>query len=199
TPTAAAPKVPDSLKTDGYYYYGLDNTKPLTYSVTNEGKTTDGVQTTQLKSADKDAVFAISRTGSLTDMGDEDLLVKADGVYLTRSTWGPVEPMMKSLPDKMTEGATWKTSSSMKGVDDRTTILEATWTIGKAEKLKVEAGEFDTVKVTGVGTLTVDKVPHPLNAEGWYTKPLGAVRLIVNVKDDQGKDKKSVVELKKVG
>ncbi|MBS1708364.1 MAG: hypothetical protein JSS65_06525 [Armatimonadetes bacterium] len=196
----AAPKMPDALKSDGYYYYGLDNTKPLTYTVTegNE-KPMEGVQTVQLKSADKDASFTISRTGALTSMGDEDLIVKSDGVYLVRSNWGPVEPAMLSFPAKATEGFSWKTASTMKGQDDRTMTLECTWTIGKGEKVKTEAGEFDTVKVTGEGNLSVDTEKHPLNAEGWYSKQVGAVKLIVKSKDDKGKEKSSVVELKKVG
>lgn len=199
TPTEA-PKVPDALKTDGYYYYGLDNTKPLTYSVSDGvGKPTDGVQTVQLKGVDKDANFTISRTGALTNMGDEDLVVKTDGVYLVRSMWGPVEPPMLSFPDKATEGKTWKTSSEMKGADDRTIKMECNWSIGKAEKLKVAAGEFDVIKVTGTGSLTMEGKSHPLSAEGWYSKQVGAVKLQVKSKDDAGKDKSTLVELKQVG
>jgi len=199
-PTPEAPKVPDALKTDGYYYYGLDNTQPLTYSVSDGvAKPADGVQTVQLKGVDKDANYTISRTGALTNMGDEDLVVKADGVYLVRSMWGPVEPPMLSFPDKAAEGKTWKTASEMKGADDRSIKMECNWTIGKAEKLKVEAGEFDVIKVTGNGSLTMEGKSHPLTAEGWYSKKVGAVKLSVKSKDDAGKDKATVVELKKVG
>ena len=216
TPAAApAPKVPDALKTDGYYYYGLDNTKPLTYTYTDgTSKPADGVQTVQLKGVDKDANFTISRTGALTNMGDEDLLVKSDGVYLTRSSWGPVEPAMLSFPSKATEGYSWKTSSKMKGEDDRAVTLEGTWTIGKPEKITVAAGTFDTVTMTGVGTMSVEELPndkastktppaaptkHPLLAQGWFSRELGEVKLVVKSKDAKGQDKTLVVELKKVG
>ncbi|MFX8704342.1 hypothetical protein ABTM89_19975, partial [Acinetobacter baumannii] len=66
--------------------------------------------------------------------------------------WGPVQPPMLSFPDKATEGKSWKTASEMKGADDRSIKMECSWTIGKPEKLKVEAGEFDVIKVTGTGS-----------------------------------------------
>lgn len=200
-PVPAAPKVPDNLKTEGFAYYGLNNEKPLTYAVRAEGEEpAEGVQTVELKNVEGGvANYTVSRTGGLSRMGDESLVAKPDGVYLTRSTWGQVEPPMLSFPDKATEGKSWKTGSSMKGEDNRTVVLESTWTVGKAEKIKVEAGEFDVIKVTGTGTLKLGKETHPLKAEGWYSKELGAVKMVVKSKDDKGKDKSSVVELKKVG
>lgn len=198
--TPPTPKVPDALKTDGYYYYGLDNTKPLTYSMTlNGAKPADGVQTVQLTGVDKEANFTLSRTGSLVNLGDEELVVKPDGVYLVRSMWGPVEPAMMAFPDKATEGKTWKTSNTMKGSDDRSYKMDLTYTIGKVEKVKVQAGEFDALKVTSAGTLTMDGKSYPLTAEGWYSKQVGTVKLELKSKDEGGKEKATIVELKQVG
>jgi hypothetical protein len=179
----------------------LANDKPLTYEVKEgAGEPTEGTQKIELKGVEKgQATYTITRTGGLTEMGDEDLVVKPDGVYLTRSSWGQVEPPMLSFPAQVAEGKSWTTSSKMQDKDGRTVTLDSSWTVGKSEKIKVQAGEYDVVKVTGKGTLKLDKDSYPLNAEGWYSKELGAVKMVVKSKDNTGKDKASVVELKKVG
>lgn len=210
TPKAAPTlsSVPEELKTDGFQYYGLGSTKTLTYAMKTEGSSRTGTQSVTMKEMldGTTPIMTVSRDGALLDMGKEEIAVKKDGIYMVSGSFGPVSPEMMVLPAKLDLGTTWTVKSTMKSEPSREIEMSSTFTVTAKEKVKVEAGEFEAIKVVAKGTIKqkidegggkIREVTTPLNADAWYSKEIGTVKLSATTTTKDGKPQTSVVELAK--
>jgi hypothetical protein len=121
-------------------------------------------------------------------VASEVVEVKADGIYRTKINTTPIEPPVKFLelaegkPAK--KGASWKVDSKI-----QQQAVKGTFTVKEdAEKIKVPAGDFDTVVVDGpefeiAGTKTAVKY--------WFAAGKGIVKLSYSIGGNE-----AVLELK---
>lgn len=203
----AIESVPAELKHDGYAYNGFDRSTPLTYLFARiEGdKPEEGTQTSELTSVEKgQAAFSVKRTGSLMAIGNEELLVKADGVYLVSTSLGSPEQPVKLMPSEVKPGTVWNydyelntTTGSKTGTSKMR--FKGTARAEKEEKIKVAAGEFDTIQVTETAQMDNAGVKGTVSSKSWYAKGVGVVKMKMEVKDNKGRIVTSTIELSGTG
>ncbi|MGL6097756.1 MAG: hypothetical protein ACRC7O_18395 [Fimbriiglobus sp.] len=121
-------------------------------------------------------------------VASEVVEVKADGIYRTKINTTPIEPPVKFLElangKPAAKGATWKVDSKI-----QQQAVKGTFTVKEdAEKVKVPAGDFDTVVVDGpefeiAGTKTAVKY--------WFANGKGIVKLSYSIGGNE-----AVLELK---
>jgi len=198
TPSPSAPsgpaptegQVPDTLKTDGYHYYGLGYSKPMNLEISisdQPNSTVSGTQTISLKEI-KDGVptYKIERTGPLAKLGAQEVELKPDGIYNTASTVAKVSAKDLEMPAKLTPGSTWKSHTE---VDQGTTkmVNDSVFKVGGIEKVQTKAGEHEGLVITSTGVGTVgDKKVHT-TSKSWYVKDLGGVKTVLNTTGADGK------------
>jgi DUF3108-like len=197
-----APTVPEALKYASYVYNGFDRSGPLTYlfAKIQGDQPTEGTQVTALKSVkDGIASFEVTRTGSLQRLGDEDLLVKPDGIYMERSSVGTPSAPVKVMPTDFKIGTVWDYDYVLNTPDGKKIRFKGKGRVEKEEKVKVAAGEFDTLMTTETATMDNDGVKGSVSSKSWYAKDIGAVKMKMEVKDSKGQILQSSLELAKVG
>lgn len=200
---ASTPKVEDiaaDLKTDGYTYYGLDCKKTLTYKLTqqpNLGEKT-GTQSVVYKGLhDGNPTFTIKRDGDLSILGDDEVILKPDGVYSTFAAATTIDPPMLALPAKLAVDVSWPSHETVKGMDGKDIKIDMTNKVVRKEKIKVAGGEFDCFVATTTGNLTKDQ-KIGVNGTSWYAPGYGVVKMVLNIKDKDG-DRTSTIELTSQG
>lgn len=199
--------VPDELKHDGYAYNGFAKTTPLTYLFTRlEGdKPEEGTQTSELTSVEKgQAAYSVKRTGALMAIGDEDLMVKPDGVYLVSTSLGSPEKPVMLMPAEVKPGTVWDYDYELNTTTGSKTANSKMHFKGKAkaekeEKVKVAAGEFDTLMVSETADMDNAGVKGTVSSKSWYAKGVGVVRMKMEVKDSKGRIVTSTIELSGAG
>ncbi|MBS1707827.1 MAG: hypothetical protein JSS65_03795 [Armatimonadetes bacterium] len=194
-------EVPATLKTDGYLYYGLDCKKTLTYKLVRQPNQGDqsGTQKVVYKGmVDGNPSFEIERAGDLMALGNDKLIVKADGVYSTFAAGTDINPPMLALPAKVEVGATWPSKMTSKGADDKVIKIDMTNKIERKEKIKVAGGEFDCFVATTTGELTNDK-KMTVTGTSWYASGFGVVKMVLKITDAKGSSQTDTIELTSQG
>lgn len=198
----AAATVSEDLKHDAYRYIGFDRTKPVKYlfSRVQGSKAEEGTQTCEVKSADKDsASILVSRTGSLEDLGTEEFLVKPDGIYLVSTLKGkPKEPVLQ-MPAKLPVGTVWDYTFPLTGPDGSKMTLTGKARVEASEKVKVVAGEFDTIRVSETANLDNNGAKATVSMKTWYAKDVGVVKMKMEMKNSAGNIVTSTMELSGTG
>ena len=201
---APAPKtdtedVTAEMKNDGYMYYGLGSTKKLVYDFTLNGTTEEGSQVTEyLGKQESTPTYKMSRTGSLSDMGDETLQLTEKGIMLTDTSMGKLGASVVALPAKLAVGDTWNTSQSITRVDGKELKMEVSYKVEKMGKITVPAGEFDCVTISSKGTTEMDGKKSPFSGSVSYSKGVGVVKLQIDPPSGTSTNGGAVVILKKV-
>lgn len=199
----AEPVVADSLKTDAYKYLGLENRREMTYEFTKVkgGSPESGSQKIVPKgeASETEVGFEIVRAGALTELGNEQIVAKADGVYTTSSQFGALEKPMLTLPSEVTIGKTWESSYELTGPDNKPLVFKATSKVLRQEKLKVIAGEFDTMLVTMTAQIKTGGKTANVNGKIWYAAGVGTVKLTLEGKSGDGLPIFSTIELRSQG
>ena len=190
-PTPAVVKlgnVDQKLKGDGFSYYGLGYEKPLTYSYVQDtgAKPTEGTQIVQISGTPESPVFHMIRGGSLADLGSEDLIIKADGVYAIGSKLGKFDPPTIALPNNLTVGKSWTNDQNIKKDSTAVHVLMDN-KVSKAESVTTPAGTFDTFKVHSAGRMTTPSQNVPFSSDSWYAKEVGLVKFSLTTKGQDGK------------
>lgn len=202
-PVAAAPdpsEIPESLKHGGFKYYGLDSAAAETYELDRNGVKLEGTQKAVFSGmVDGKATFTIERTEGLSDLGNETLEVREDGVYLTKSGANEVDPAVLSLPKDPKVGDSWPVAAQFTGPNGDKVSIKATQKVTKQEKLTTKAGDFDCLVVTMTGELTSGDKKSPVTGTSWYASGVGTVKLTVSSKDADGKPTSYSVTLVKRG
>ena len=198
-----AKEVDAGLKNEAFAYMALDKATEYTYSLQRmEGiKATEGTQVvTMSESGPEKAVFSITRAGAMSDLGNEDVEARKDGIYQLKMAMGELDKPMLVMPGDVKEGSSWPSEFTLDKVEgSKKVVFKVDNKAEKIEKVKVPAGEFDCLKVTTIGTMTVDGKVSNLDSSAWYAKNIGSVKLEISVKDSAGKTVKSSVALVSTG
>ncbi len=175
--------VPADLKHEAFDYYGLENLAPMEFEVVSTALTTveSGTATTTLSAVEGGvAKFITARTGTLSQMGDEEVEVRKDGVYNTKIGGHPIEPAQLVLPVDLAVGKTWTTSGKVTAQTPqglKTFDQKFSYRVVGPEKVKTKAGEFDSLKVLANGTITLDGKKNQSEVVAWYVKRMGTVKM----------------------
>lgn len=183
-------QVPAELKTEGYEYYGLSHGAPIEFEVVMPNSSTPETGTAVTKlTAVKDGVatFVTDRTGPLESLGSEELIVKPDGIYNTKIGGQPVEPVQLVMPADVSVGKVWTSKGKIKLQDGKTFTQDMKFKVVGREKVKTKAGEFDALKVTAQGEITVGDKRSQSNITAWYVKGLGTVKMAITTSSPPGK------------
>lgn len=183
--------IPDSLKHNAFKFYGLDDTSERSYTFDVNGTVQTGTQKQTFEGIDSQgaAIFRITRTGALADLGTDVIAVKPEGVFLIESRGQKIEPPLLALPANAEVGASWPTKQPMTDAQNQEVTIDATQKIAKQEKVSTPAGEFDAIVVTMDGTLRTASGTRPVKGTAWYAAGVGTVKLTLSSQDE---DKKPV-------
>ena len=203
----AVQSVPPELKHDGFEYNGFDRTAPLTYlfALVEGDKPEEGKQTSELKSVEKgQATYSVKRTGSLMAIGDEELAVRPDGVYLVSTSLGSPQSPVLLMPAVLKPGTVWDYNYELNTTTPSKTGGSKMHFKGKArvekeEKIKVAAGEFDTLMVSETAEMDNAGAKGTVSSKSWYAKGIGVVRMKMEVKDSKGAIVTRTIELSDTG
>lgn len=194
--------VPVDLKHDAYSYNGFDRVKPLTYlfAQVQGDKPTTGTQVSELKTSDKDsATFLTKRTGSLEFLGEDEVLVKSDGLYLVSTSQGKPEKPVRQMPAKLTVGTVWDYEYNLLSNAGKKMYMKGKARVEAEEKIKVTGGEFDTLRVSETANLDNDGSKAEVAMKTWYAKNLGIVKMKMELKTSTGRLITTTMELSGTG
>lgn len=200
TPTVES--ISAELKHDAFAYNGFEGNKKLTYLFSQyKGETPEaGSQISELKSASPTAAaFAVKRSGSMDKLGDEEWEIRPDGIYLISTEQGSPAKPVRLMPSVVHVGTEWNYDYVL-----TTPTGQATNFKGKAKalqevKLKVKAGEFDTMLVSDTAVMDKGGTKGTVSGKTWYAKGIGVVQMKVELKDNTGKIVSSTIELSEIG
>ncbi|MBS1723267.1 MAG: hypothetical protein JSS66_09980 [Armatimonadetes bacterium] len=196
--TATGPSIPADLKHEAYAYNGFERTKGLKYLISRiEGeKPEEGTQVSEFKGlANGAATYLVKRQGSLLFMGDEELIVKPDGVYLSSSAAGSPKQPIRVMPAKVDPGTVWDYDYELTTPANGKATFKGKARVEKIEKVKVAAGEFDGLLVVETATMEMSTGKGTVSSKTWYAKDVGVVQMKLEVKDPNGKIVKTSFEL----
>lgn len=188
-------EVAKDLMTEGGEYYLAKFDEPVKFKMTVDGKDPKvGNFIYKLKDGAKGQV-EVERDGGLAELGTDKIELRKEGVFgISNSAIEFGKPQME-LPADPTAGKTWESDIDVKLQGSPFKMATKYKVIG-TEKLKTEAGEFDTLVVEATSLLTSETVRNEIKAKSWYAKGKGMIRQEATVKQP-GKTTKQVYELTK--
>ena len=193
-------EIPDTAKTDAFKFLGLDVTKEQDYvyaSIKGQEPQAGSQQIIYLGMKDGAPNFRISRKGSLSVLGNEEVASKADGVYSLTSNLGTLKNPVMTLPAKLTVGGKWDSSYEIDAPDGQVIKFVSKSEVVRQEKVKVRAGEFDAMLVTMTATVTQGENKANVTGKSWYAAGVGTVKLTLEGKNSKGDPIYALVELAK--
>ena len=193
--------IPTQLQHDAFMYNGFNKTTQLSYLFSQyQGDTPKtGFQTSVVKSvAPSLATYSVKRSGSFDLVGDEELEVRPDGVYLVSSDQGSPSKPVRLMPATVRIGTVWDYDYILTKGDVKMSFK------GKARaekevKLKVTAGEFETLMVSETAAIDKGGTKGTVSSKTWYAKGIGVVQMKTELKDSNGKIVTSSIELSGTG
>lgn len=194
--------VPEDLKNDAYRYIGFDKTTPVKYlfSRVQGSKAEEGTQVCEVKSVDKDTVtIQVKRSGALEDLGTEEFLVKKDGIYLVSTLKGKPDAPVMQMPAKLEVGTVWDYNFPLSGEGGSKMTLSGKARVEAQEKVKVVAGEFDTIRVSETANLDNNGAKATVSMKTWYAKDIGVVKMKMEMKNQSNNIVTSTMELSSTG
>lgn len=194
-----AEDVGDDLRHEGYQYYGLGNDKVLVYDMTMNGTTEEGKQEVKYQGL-KDGVptYIISRIGSLSQLGDETLQLKPEGVLLSETTMGSLNESVIALPQDVAVGKSWSDTRQITRADGKILEMTSNYKVDKMEKLTVPAGEFECLHIISTGTIKHDGKTDKFTGDIYHAKGIGTVKLSINAGSQTEERSGTVVTLKAI-
>jgi len=199
-PEPKVSEISEDVKTDAFRYLGLDVETEQSYVFAQMPNQTpqEGTQKVVYKGVvDGAPTFTIERTGALATLGNEDVAAKPDGIYTLTSQLGKLTDPILTLPAKLDVGATWKSDYQLEGQDGKPIKFTSTSKVERQEKVKVKAGEYDTILVTMNATVTMGDQKATVNGKSWYAVGVGTVKLELSGKSGDGKPISALIELAK--
>jgi hypothetical protein len=195
------------LKHSGADFLGLKEPGTLTYKFSQmEGLPPErGEETTTLVEAGADkAVFDVTRTNALMLLGSETVEVRKDGVYIIKTSLGELKTPALSMPADVKPGAKWTSSLELTRPNGDVMTMSTSYEALREEKITVEAGEFDSLVISGKGEIKVTPKDGaasttPWTSTVWHAKGIGHIRMSQEAKNAEGKPVKQYMELVKEG
>lgn len=190
-------KLPASLRNDAFTYYGLGRSEPMLfeYAVDDKAPSEGSVTVKLIEVKDNEAKFLMERAGALAPLGNQEFVLKSDGLYSTMLAGAPIEPMSIEMPSKIEKGTSWSTSGKFKLPTEVEAKQSTELKVVGFEKVKVKAGEFQAAKVTGRGLLATAGKTTESTMTAWFAKDVGMLKLVIEAKDSEGKKAKIRIEL----
>jgi hypothetical protein len=193
----ASAEIPAALQHDAYTYNGLDCKDELVYEyIAQKGaEPLEGRQFVEgPEQKDNKALFTVKRSGSLSELGDDEVEVREDGVYLVGGSKSrPAKPSLL-MPAKLGEGTEWDTDIELADGPGKVT-LKGKNKASAVEKVKVKAGEFDAILVTQDSKLDTSGTKDDVTAKTWYAKGVGVVKMTLELRRADGTIHTSSIEL----
>ena len=200
--------VPENLKNAAYEYYGLGQTAPLTYIVKmyDALPASDGTQTVAFDGMKGDgAKFTVTRTGGLSQVGSETLLLDEKGVYTTAISFGVLEAPSLQIPADLAVGMEWESPMTItKGSQVIVNLVK--FLAVRLEETTVAAGTFECLVIEADVTSNVSGSIDPSqDGDGtseivaYYAKGIGTVKMSVEGTRPNGEKLSIYVELKSIG
>jgi hypothetical protein len=204
TSGAEAPKltlsdIPDSLKHEGFDYYGLSKDSPTSFSVTRTSQPgpEDSVLAATLESVKSDeAVFKISGTGQLSMQGDMILSLKPDGLYVLQIGENVLDSPQLELPSRLENGKSWSQAVSFKGPDDKAIEIQTHYKVAGVEKLKTALGEQSAMRLAVKMEMTDARGKSTAEGSVWLVKGIGQVKTTMKATDPSGASETMTIEVK---
>jgi hypothetical protein len=189
-------QIPAELKTEAFYYYGLNNTKPMDMEIIDSqapGQPKTGTQVAVLKEIkDGKAIFDVERTGNLMDLGSQEVTLEKGGVYVTEVAIAQIDHELE-LPSDLTPGKTWE---SVLKVDTpgRSVNLKNSFKVVGKQQVKTKVADRDAILITSTGTGTMQNQAVRIESKNWYVRDLGGVKSVINIIPTKGKTRTMTIQ-----
>ncbi len=173
--------IPENLKHEAFQYSGLGNTKAMKMKLVSSSSgapTQEGEVINSLDRIEKGvAYFKTKRTEGLASlMGEDELAVRPDGIYLVKTSSGTLEKESLQLPAKLEAGKSWSEKQNITATTGQKITVDGANSVGKAEKIKVAGETYDAIPVISSGKMTLDGRKSEVTIKSWYVKDLGVVK-----------------------
>lgn len=176
--------LPEELRHEAALWHGLDQIRPKTYwfSMENGGREGMGSQVAEINLIEGGvAQLSITRTGALADIGNEEVEVRPDGIWLVSTTLGTLDKPAKSMPANPAVGETWSNEYVLTATGGQKLQGRSNFRVARQEEVTTRAGTFQALLVVEEGTITVNDQRSTTRARSWYAKGHGMVKLIAEV------------------
>lgn len=186
--------VADSLKHQGYDYYGLSAAGEQKFLMTAvKGETPqEGSQHAIVSETGSDkAKISVERTGALASLGDEQLEVDAQGVYLVGSSLGTLGDRILLMPAKVEIGTSWPVKYELTLPAGTKITFDGSSKAEKRETITTPGGTFDAILITNKAKMRQGEEVIDVTTQSWHASGIGAVRLMMS-----GKSKERNIEMK---
>ena len=194
TKPAGAATIPSEIKTAGFEYYGLSNTKPLSMKGLVTGARRTGAWVNSLVGFDSNkATYEQRFTGTLSELGVNRVTADKSGIYATSVSGYVLDKPQLELPADPQPGFTWKFNVTIKGSNQESILDSGTDKIVGMKKVTAGGKSYDALLVEESGSLTGGGNTANVTARKWLVKGLGPVRQEIH-SESQGKKQDIVLE-----
>lgn len=180
-------EIPAALRTSAVQYLGLDVPGMRTFIIKTGGQPEqEGQVRTSVQSVSGNEVL-VSREnlGALAQTGTENLSIRKDGVFVKSISEGSLNKEQMELPGDLKVGSTWKQVMKIE-MNGNSIEQNASLKAIKIEKTTVPAGVYEALKVELAGTIKSANMSGQMNANLWYAKGVGLVKIVTTLKPQGG-------------
>jgi hypothetical protein len=178
---AVAAPVPKAIKAKLKDYYPLADGAEWEYSL---GQETVLIKATEVTAKDDVTTAKLVTTLGGKSVADETIRVDSAGVFRTHINKTQIDPPVPLMKFGLTADEGWEVKAKVNSAE-----LTGKFTLKSAEKVKVQAGEYDAVQVVGDCTLSGTQT----RTKWWIAEGVGIVRMEFEI----GGTASSTFELKK--
>jgi hypothetical protein len=179
-PSLDLSELPEELRNDAFAYYGLGRKGVMKQMVTISGQSEaqEGTMASRLTLVHGgEAFFAMDVTGPLARNGQQELVLRKEGLFATKLGNNVLDPPQVELPSPLKPGVTWQTELKVTTADGQSVADKTTYRVAGVEKVKVKAGEFEALRIKGQGTSSIDGKSYDVTLDVWYVRDVGPVKV----------------------
>lgn len=182
-----ASEIPAAVKTEGFYYYGLDNAKPFAMEKVNGSATDKGSSITKLvRVVNGNAFFDITYTGGLVALTPSRVEATKTGIYTVRMSDTDLPHPQLELPADPKPGYSWTVKATFNDAGgDEIHANESDRIVG-IQSITVNGRRYKALYVEGHGTFSNGGNQYPYEGKKWFVKGLGAVKIVSKTKTQNG-------------
>lgn len=174
--------LPADLEHDGMHYSGLNANRVLSYKISQKGMPDQFGELKITRTALKDGKLAIVRQRpGLAQLGDDEVEVRKEGVFVTKMSAGSLENPTLELPADLSIGSTWSDTSEIE-VNGTQMHNKATYKVVGDKSVTVPGGTFLCREISATGTITMSGAVNPLTVNAFYAKDVGLIRMQLTTK-----------------
>jgi hypothetical protein len=195
TVSAVLEDIPAELRHDAFEYYGLGYTEPIDKEMEMQGNVYTGTERSELKEIrDGIPIFVIRRTGGLGAIGEMEVSLEEDGLYVLSSTTGKLEGKNLEMPADLSPGKTWNQTSAFTTNDGSRVEHTGEFRVVGTETVQTKAGAREALLITSSGTWTQDGNRSKMETKSWYVRGRGAAKVEIVSTPDEGEKRVVVIQ-----